>query len=140
MLVKLASRNVNFLLNIGPDGNGDMTDETIDILSGISDWISMNSEAVFGTSGNPAPGEADWGYVTTKQNKMYLFLKKSTSQKIEFNGLKTKVINAYLLRDRSKIEIKQKIDCVNDIYLLEVDIPSTDQFYQPAHPPSEKYI
>ena len=37
MLIRLASRNVNLLLNIGPRGDGSLTKETVDILSGISE-------------------------------------------------------------------------------------------------------
>ncbi|NMB96256.1 MAG: alpha-L-fucosidase [Clostridiaceae bacterium] len=140
MLAKLASRNVNFLLNIGPMGDGRLTDETVEILKGISDWTAANGEAIYYTSGNPTNSDFDWGYVTSGKNKVYLCFKENIKQSIEFNGLKGKVNRIYSLKDKKELPFEQfvaneedrDLNNKNVTDILKIDIPETN-LYMPVY-------
>lgn len=53
MLVEIVSKGGNFLLNIGPKGDGTFPDEAVDRLKGIGEWMKVNSEAIYGVERNP---------------------------------------------------------------------------------------
>ncbi len=48
-IMAIASKGGNYLLNIGPKGDGSIPQESIDQLHKIGEWMSINSEAVYGT-------------------------------------------------------------------------------------------
>ena len=48
-IVEIASKGGNYLLNIGPDGNGVIPEESVNILKGIGRWMKINGEAIYGT-------------------------------------------------------------------------------------------
>ncbi|CAN0356098.1 unnamed protein product, partial [Ectocarpus sp. 4 AP-2014] len=48
--IDIASKGGNYLLNIGPDGNGDVPIASANILREVGDWLKINGEAVYGTT------------------------------------------------------------------------------------------
>jgi alpha-L-fucosidase len=46
---EIASKGGNYLLNVGPDGNGIIPEESVKILKGIGAWMKINGEAIYGT-------------------------------------------------------------------------------------------
>ena len=48
-IAEIASKGGNYLLNVGPDGNGKIPDESVKILKGIGAWMKINGEAIYGT-------------------------------------------------------------------------------------------
>lgn len=49
-IVEIASKGGNYLLNIGPDGNGVIPQASVKLLKGIGAWMKLNGEAIYGTS------------------------------------------------------------------------------------------
>jgi len=49
-IVEIASKGGNYLLNVGPDGNGIIPEVSIKILKEIGAWMKINGEAIYGTS------------------------------------------------------------------------------------------
>ena len=49
-VVEIASKGGNYLLNVGPDGNGVIPAESAKVLRQIGAWLKVNGEAVYGTS------------------------------------------------------------------------------------------
>jgi alpha-L-fucosidase len=100
-LVEIVSRGGNFLLNIGPEGDGKIPDATVEIFSKVGSWMEHNSESIYGTSANPF-GELDWGYCTVKENKLYLFVSRWPQDGlITLSGLENVVNSAYLHIDKT---------------------------------------
>lgn len=62
--VDILSKGGNYLLNIGPDGKGNVPDESAKGLLAMGDWIAVNGEAVYGTS--------RWNIVHEGQNETLL--------------------------------------------------------------------
>ena len=48
-IVEIASKGGNYLLNVGPDGNGIIPAESVKILKEIGKWMKVNGEAFYGT-------------------------------------------------------------------------------------------
>jgi alpha-L-fucosidase len=48
-IAEIASKGGNYLLNVGPDGNGIIPEESVKILKGIGTWMRTNGEAIYGT-------------------------------------------------------------------------------------------
>jgi alpha-L-fucosidase len=49
MLVDIVSRNGNLLLNFPLPGSGALDADELQVLSGITDWMTINSEGIYGT-------------------------------------------------------------------------------------------
>eukprot|EP00698_Gefionella_okellyi_P001121 TRINITY_DN11015_c0_g1_i1.p1 TRINITY_DN11015_c0_g1~~TRINITY_DN11015_c0_g1_i1.p1 ORF type:complete len:493 (-),score=112.33 TRINITY_DN11015_c0_g1_i1:8-1486(-) len=49
VLVRIVSKGGNYLLNIGPDANGQWAPEAVESLQNISDWMTVNAESVHET-------------------------------------------------------------------------------------------
>jgi alpha-L-fucosidase len=72
-LVEIVSKGGNYLLNIGPKGDGSLSPETIQSFQAIGAWMKVNSEAIYGTSAGPLEN-LQWGRATRKGQFLYLFI------------------------------------------------------------------
>ena len=75
-LIDVASKGGNFLLNIGPLGDGSIPDECSDPMRVIGEWLKINGGAVYGTTVSPL-GKLPWGRCTlgpTKDGVTTLFM------------------------------------------------------------------
>ena len=72
-LVKVVSRGGNYLLNIGPKGDGQVVDYEAAVLRGTGAWLHKYSEAVYDTTPQPFR-KLDFGYATVKGQHLYLFV------------------------------------------------------------------
>jgi alpha-L-fucosidase len=96
-LCELASKGVNYLLNIGPDGQGRVPAETVDCLMEVGAWIERCGEAVYGTEANPFPLSFPWGGITTKEKRMYLLVTEAGTREISLGGILSQPQSARLL-------------------------------------------
>lgn len=69
--VTVASRDGNYLLNIGPKGDGTVTAGTVKVLQGMGNWMAVNRDSIHGTSGSPFTAEPSWGKFTRKSGKLF---------------------------------------------------------------------
>lgn len=93
----LASKGVNYLLNIGPDGLGRVPEPSVDILEKVGQWMRINGEAIHGTAANPFDCEFDWGRVTAKGADIYLLLNGWMGGEFMLVGLSSQVNSVTLL-------------------------------------------
>ena len=71
-LVDIASKGGNYLLNIGPKGDGTIPKETVDAFSALGKWMDVNSESIRGTTASPVEKYSFDGRITTKGKVHYL--------------------------------------------------------------------
>jgi alpha-L-fucosidase len=65
-LVDIASKGGNYLLNIGPTGDGSVPEASVNAMRAIGEWMKSNGEAIYGTSASPFEKLA-WGRCTLKK-------------------------------------------------------------------------
>ena len=93
-LIKVVSRGGNYLLNIGPDGRGNVIPFEKEALLKIGSWLDKYGESIYGTKANPFTHSFGWGDVTMKGNSLYLFVDNKVEGALCLPGLKGQIINA----------------------------------------------
>ncbi len=73
-LIDIASKGGNYLLNIGPTGDGSIPQASIDIMTATGKWMTTNAEAIRGTSKSPLGIPNFDGRITAKGKTHYLHL------------------------------------------------------------------
>jgi alpha-L-fucosidase len=68
-LVDIASKGGNFLLNVGPTGEGEIPAPSVERLEAMGRWMRVNGRSVEGTQANPFPEPPAWGRVTRATNE-----------------------------------------------------------------------
>jgi alpha-L-fucosidase len=71
-LIDIAGKGGNYLLNIGPDANGEIPQPEIDRLLEIGKWLDANGEAIYATNASPFQRQLPWGCATQKPGKLFL--------------------------------------------------------------------
>ncbi|MBI5771987.1 MAG: alpha-L-fucosidase [Verrucomicrobia bacterium] len=69
-LVDIASKGGNYLLNIGPRGDGSLTPETVKAFTAIGAWMKTNSASIYATTASPVAAPA-WGRYTRQGRTLY---------------------------------------------------------------------
>jgi alpha-L-fucosidase len=67
-LSDIASKDGNYLLNIGPTAEGVIPQPEVDRLLAIGKWLKTNGEAIYATRGSVYPNPLPWGRTTTRKN------------------------------------------------------------------------
>jgi alpha-L-fucosidase len=73
-LVDIASKGGNYLLNIGPKGDGSIPEESVVRMRAIGEWLRVNGESIFGTTASPFSELSFEGRCTRRENTVYLHL------------------------------------------------------------------
>ena len=74
-LVRVVSAGGNYILNIGPTGDGAVVPFEGAVLKGIGAWLTVHGEAIYGTRAQPFP-KLDFGYATLGDHRLYLFVER----------------------------------------------------------------
>jgi alpha-L-fucosidase len=128
-MVKAASHNANFLLNVGPMPTGKIQQEFTDTLAAMGKWMQKNSSSIYGTRGNIIPPQ-DWGVVTGKEKTYYVHMLKSTGLPYVFvPGLKATILSAQQLVGGKKVRFQQQAEGVF-IYVEGISLDSIDTIIQ----------
>ena len=70
-LVDIASKGGNYLLNIGPKGDGSIPKESIEIMAAVGKWMDVNAESIRGTVASPTGKPSFDGRITARGNVRY---------------------------------------------------------------------
>ena len=117
-LVQVASRNGNYLLNVGPTAEGLIPQPSVERLTEVGQWMKVNSDSIYGTSGSPFAYDLPWGTITTKAGKIFVHIFEWPAEgNFGIVGIKSKVKKAYLLNDPSK-----------PMYMRQDNLPRTDHY------------
>jgi alpha-L-fucosidase len=97
-LVTIVSKGGNYLLNVGPTGEGIIPGPSVEILNAVGAWMSRNAESIYGTSPSPFPYELPWGYCTQKGNRLFLHVFDWPEDgRLHLSGLNNTIERAYAL-------------------------------------------
>ena len=115
-LVEVASRGGNFLLNVGPQPDGQIQPEFQQRLRATGDWLTLNGDAIYGTTYGPVQGLA--GLRTTADDKsIYLHIFDWPSGVCEVAGIDARVMSARFLANGKPLTFRQSEG------KLSIDVP-----------------
>jgi alpha-L-fucosidase len=96
-LAKVLSRGGNYLLNVGPRGDGSLVEFEVEVLKGVGRWLDQNREAVEGSGPQPFRS-LQFGSATTKANCLYLFVDRwPADHLLELPGLDGEIVSCRYL-------------------------------------------
>ncbi len=110
-LIDIASKGGNYLLNVGPTGEGLFPEPIVERLEAIGKWMSVNSESIYGTNHGPF-AKLTWGRCTAKKNDdgttLYLHVFDwPKNGKLLVPGLESKVKSARLLANGKQLKFEE---------------------------------
>ncbi|MFO1478384.1 MAG: alpha-L-fucosidase [Verrucomicrobiota bacterium] len=96
LLAKVAGRDGNLIMNVGPDPNGRVDEAQAKRLVEIGAWLKQYGQSIYGTRGGPfLPG--DWGAATRRGDTIYLHVLNWPQDKLVLPGIPAKVRKALAL-------------------------------------------
>jgi alpha-L-fucosidase len=103
MLVDIASKGGNLLLNVGPTAEGEIPEPSVERLKAIGKWMDVNGESIYGTEASPF-FKLPWGRCTSratgKGTTLYLHVFNWPENEVLIvPGISTKVSSVKLLED-----------------------------------------
>lgn len=105
-LIECAHGGGNYLLDIGPRGDGSVPEEEVRILTEVGQWLEINREAVFETD-LCQPSRHCYALFTRRGNTLYMNVHFWPGEYVAIVGLMTRIKSARLLKTGQKVEFNQ---------------------------------
>ena len=102
MLIDCSSKGGNFLLNVGPTGEGMIPAPSVQRLEEVGHWLKTNGEAIYGTTASPFKKLLSFGKCTQKPGRLYLHVFDWPDEGTLVVPISNEVTRAYLLADRAQ--------------------------------------
>jgi alpha-L-fucosidase len=107
LLANVASKGGNLMLNVGPDGFGNIPKYSIQFLKETGKWLQKNGESIYGTTSGLIP-EQPWGVSTSKPGKQFLHVfRRPHNGKLLVPHFIGKVSKVYSLSGKQNLEWKK---------------------------------
>lgn len=115
-LAEAACKGANFLLIVGPDGEGNIPPQAADRMRALGSWLKANGEAIYGTSAGAITFQA-WGGSTQRARQgghtLYLHvLQWPTDGALSVLGLRSVPTAATILASGEKVQADMGADGV----------------------------
>ncbi|MCH6259245.1 alpha-L-fucosidase [Puniceicoccaceae bacterium K14] len=122
-LIDIVSKGGNYLLNIGPKGDGTIPEASLKSMATIGRWMDVNSESIYGSSASPFE-RPEWGRYSMKGEKLYAHVFNwPEDKKLRITEKRLKPSRAYLLADKDK---DLKIDETKDGVVIRLPQTAPD--------------
>lgn len=105
-LISCSRDGGNYLLNIGPKGDGSIPEESKRILTEVGSWMKGNSTSVIGAD-KCQPRRSNYCSFTRRGNTLYAHVHFWPGETVVVGGLLTRVKSASLLESRKKVDFVQ---------------------------------
>jgi alpha-L-fucosidase len=102
-LIDIVSKGGNYLLNVGPNGRGQLEPAALERLRGIGEWMRLHNRAIYGCTASEFTPPVDCRY-TQNGNRLYLHLFSYPLRHIHLPGLADRVLYAQFLHDGSEVD------------------------------------
>ncbi len=105
-LIATVGRGGTYLLNVGPDGKGNVPETGATFLRAAGKWIQKYPQVIYAAGSSPWEHALPWGDVTTKENSLFLSVFDwPKNGKLYLPGLQQNIISAKLLHENKSSEI-----------------------------------
>ncbi|QHC67755.1 alpha-L-fucosidase [Rathayibacter oskolensis] len=106
MLIDGVSKNGNMLLNVGPNGRGELDPVALGTLSAFGEWMHLHARSIRGAGAAEFTPPVDARY-TQRGDRLYLHLFAWPFEHVHLPGLAGRVAYAQLLNDASEIPFRE---------------------------------
>jgi alpha-L-fucosidase len=106
-LVTCARGGGNYLLNIGPRGDGSIPEPSVEILSAVGRWMSANGDTIY-RSEPCQVHSSEFANFTRRGNTLYMHVHFWPGETVALGGLRNKVLSARLLGSGKPVEFEQE--------------------------------
>lgn len=114
LLANVASKGGNLMLNVGPDGEGNIPVYSIKFLRETGKWLEKNGESIYASTYGLIPAQP-WGVSTSKPGKQYLHVwRRPANGQLLIPGFKGKVTKVFGLNDQKAVSWRKE---GNDLWL-----------------------
>lgn len=107
-LVKIVSRGGNYLLNIGPDGEGKVPAQSYSLLETVGEFMCKNGESIKGTAPVPVyPYDVEGTFFTASPHRLYIHNFRET-ESLYFLNIASTPKSCYRLSDGKQLKLKER--------------------------------
>ncbi len=96
----------NYLLNVGPKGDGTMPAAAVRILTEVGRWLESNGDSIF-KSDKCQPWRPSYATFTRTGNTLYMHVHFWPGGDVSLSGLQTKVKSAWFMKSKQPIKFTQ---------------------------------
>ena len=105
-LITCARDGGNYLLNIGPKGDGSIPEQSVQIMQAVGKWMEGNGQSIY--KGEPCSVKRSaFANFTRTGNMLYIHAYFWPGSELNIAGLRTKVKSAKLLRSGTPVKFSQ---------------------------------
>jgi len=128
LLVDTASKGGNLLLNVGPTGEGEIPQESVERMADIGNWMARYGNSIHGTTAGPL-ASTPWGRCTARRlendnTRLYLHVFDwPTNGRLTLTGLANEVISAELVGEPEEM---LSVERASDGLLLKLPAKAPD--------------
>jgi alpha-L-fucosidase len=105
-LVICARDTGNYLLNIGPKGDGSIPEESVGILTKVGGWMQRNGSTIY-QSEKCQPRRSQFATFSRKGNTLFMHVHYWPGSTVAMGGLRNKVQSAKLLASGKEVKFDQ---------------------------------
>jgi len=101
-MVEIISKGGNFLLDVGPQPDGQIQPESVERLEAVGRWVHLNADAIYGSTCGPIQGELPFR-TAVRGARIYTFIMDLSCKEIRPNGLHRRIAGVRLLSNGSPV-------------------------------------
>jgi len=105
-LISCARDGGNYLLNIGPRGDGSIPEESVQVLTEVGHWMATSGDTIY-KSDLCQPRRSNYASYTRTGNTLYMHVHFWPGTDVAISGLQTKVKSARLLKTGEAVTVNQ---------------------------------
>jgi len=117
-LITCARQGGNYLLNIGPKGDGSIPEESVRILTAVGKWMDRNGATIYGAEPCQVRGGNYWS-ATRNANTLYVHVYFWPGKVVSLGGLRNKVLAAKYFATGQAVKFDQ-----DDFRVRLLDLPA----------------
>ncbi|HKV24099.1 MAG TPA: alpha-L-fucosidase [Candidatus Acidoferrum sp.] len=106
-LITCARDGGNYLLNIGPEGDGSIPEESVRVFTKVGKWMSRNARTIH-TSDRCQVSRSNFAGFTRQGNTLYMHVHFWPGETVALGGLMTKVLSARLFASGHEVKFDQE--------------------------------
>jgi alpha-L-fucosidase len=106
-LIRCTRDNGNYLLNIGPKGDGSIPNESVNILTEVGRWMDKHGDLIHTPVDRSKVKRGQFSDFIQRGNKLYIMVQFWPGSELSIGGLMTKAISAKIYGTSTPVKFEQ---------------------------------